>query len=328
MQKQSQSSLQKIIQPIKKEFNLFEKTYRQQLESIEVIKQAFHDSSAILNGKRLRPILYFLSQGLLRKPELNEYQTSILIELVHLASLVHDDVVDGSIKRRGVKTINALRGNRFSVLVGDYLMAKVFDMMILTENSELIRILTRSVMDMTHGEIQQNIIGKNIEIGKSEYLQIIKQKSASLFKMACEMGCIVQKGNPDQKKRLGQLGEAFGIAFQIRDDILDYSGSPKKMGKPTGQDLSGGKITLPLILSINGASNEIKEKIRNSLSCKTDENKQWIIKYVHEHGGIQQAQSIADEYCTLAMKLLKTFKDSIYRRAFEKLITFGVRREQ
>lgn len=318
--------LEEIYNTLEKELASFEKVYSLQFQSDNVFLQPIFDYVGLERGKRLRPILFFLSQGLIHRPSLKYIKIAVLIELLHTATLIHDDVVDGSLERRGKRSLNAVWGDRVSVLLGDYLLAKVLSLAVEVKRKGVLEIISRVVMEMGRGELRQTVEGMVRRVSVDEYFNIIREKTAGLFGAACELGGIVVSASVSEKNRLRQLGENFGMAFQIRDDILDFSGHTELMGKPVGQDVTNGKITLPLILALEGVSDEEKHRILQRLACATKKDGEWIRKFVKKRGGIGKAQEKAQVFLRRAMELLDSFKPSFYRERLERLVMHDLER--
>jgi len=311
---------------VTKELELFEKEYSLQLNSGSVFLQPLFYYIKQQRGKRLRPALFFLSQGLIDLPRPATVRVAVLIELLHLATLIHDDVVDHSSVRRGKKTLNTVWGDRVSVLMGDYLLARVLSLGVETRQSEILEVISRVVLEMGEGELWEVLEGKSIDTTVEEYLRAIYQKTAVFFGAVCELGGLVISASPSEKEKLRQFGEAFGMVFQIRDDILDFSGSAELMGKPVGQDVHNGKITLPLIFALDGISMKDKKNILQKLKRKTGEDRKWVKKFIKERNGIEKTQEKAVIFAKESMEILMTFEPSIYRESMEKLVTGDLER--
>ena len=319
-------TLEKIAGPVSDELDLFEKEYLDHLRSDADFLQPLLDHVGKGRGKRLRPLVFFLSQGLISRPNRKSTPIAVLLELLHTATLIHDDVVDGSAERRGRQSMNAIWGNRVSVLLGDYLMAKVLALGVAAPWEGILRIISTAVTDMGRGELRQILEDADKKISMDAYFQIIQGKTAGLFRAAAELGGLVVQAGVDQRNRLCRLGEAFGMAFQIRDDILDFAGHARHMGKPIGQDVSNGKMTLPLILAMEGISEEVKQGIVQRLSKDSKAEAEWIGRFVKEHQGIERAHEKARMFAKEAEEILATFNASVYRTAWGELVTHELER--
>jgi len=319
-------TLEEVSNIITNELDCFEKEYLGQFQTDNTFLQPLLNHIGQLRGKRLRPILFFLSQGLFDQPNLKSTQIAVLLELLHTASLVHDDVVDGSSIRRGRRTLNAIWGDRVSVLVGDYLLAKVLSLGVEVSWKGVLDTISRVVLDMGQGEIQQIMGGRVEGMTVEEYFRVVKQKTAGLIAAACELGGRVMDAPSSERRQLSRFGEYFGTAFQIRDDILDLSGVVYLMGKPVGQDFSNGRVTLPILLALDGSSDEEKERVFKKLENSTESDGKWIREFVEKRGGILRAQERAAFFSKKAVDVLELFKPSIYREGLERLVMYDLKR--
>jgi octaprenyl-diphosphate synthase len=312
----------KIIGCIQQELELFEKEYKKQFMVDDATMQPILDYIAQKSGKRIRPVLFFLSQGLLGKPVSESVLLAVMIELLHTASLIHDDVVDSSQQRRGADTLNAVWDNKISVLLGDYLLAKVLQIGVSLQYEGVMDLLSDVVIRMGKGELQHIIKNEDESLSVQEYLSIVRNKTAGLFSAACVLGGMAVSASPVQKKRFNHLGKSIGISFQIRDDILDLNGSLRQMGKPAGQDLFNGTITLPLICAVQEARAR-GETIRYSdIKSQFLMEENWLFKFLDRFKGIEMAQRQAKQFTDEALRILQQFKPSIYREALEELIHY------
>ena len=243
-----------IIKLISKELELFEEEYRQQFRTESFVIQPLLDYLIVTKGKWFRPILFFLSQGLINRPKSESVRIAVLLELLHAATLIHDDVVDSSPERRGRKTLNEKWGDKVSVLTGDFLLAKVLKLGVESRWPEVLGVISRVVTKMADCELRQVIQPPEEDQTPESYFRVIQDKTAGFFAAASELGGIVAGADSVENERLIFIGDYFGMAFQIRDDILDLSGSCGQMGKPVRQDTYNGKITLPLIFALEKAS--------------------------------------------------------------------------
>ena len=316
--------LDEISSPITEELQLFEREYHHQLSSDTDFLQPLLDYIRNSRGKRLRPILFFLSQGLMSRPNAESVKIAVLLELLHTATLIHDDVVDGSSERRGRKTMNAVWGNHISVLVGDYLLSKVLALGVKSGWEGILEVVSKVVMDMGKGELRQTLEGIGKRLTVDEYFLIIREKTAGLFMAACELAGLVMTASPGEKNRLHRLGETFGMAFQIRDDILDFSGYSERMGKPVGQDVSNGRATLPFIMALEGATEEETRRVLQRFERGTDDDGDWIREFVKKRGGIEKAQEKVRHFIDQAEKILASFEPSIYRESLERLMAHNL----
>jgi octaprenyl-diphosphate synthase len=313
-----------IIKSISKELELFEEEYRQQFRTESFVIQPLLDYLIVTKGKWFRPILFFLSQGLINRPKPESVRIAVLLELLHAATLIHDDVVDSSPKRRGRKTLNEKWGDKVSVLTGDFLLAKVLKLGVDSRWPEVLGVISRVVTKMADCELRQVIQTHEEDQTPESYFRVIQDKTAGFFAAASELGGIVAEADSHEKERLVFIGDCFGMAFQIRDDILDLSGSCGQMGKPVRQDIYNGKITLPLIFALEKASIAERDAVFNNLYRGEEEKRVWILEFVKEKGGIRRAQEKAEHYIKEATQILESFKPSVYRNALEKLFVYDL----
>jgi geranylgeranyl pyrophosphate synthase len=292
---------------------------------IEQLSEDLSDIDPILGklrgvrGKRLRPLILFLCQGMTDSNHPGRIRMALILELLHLISIIHDDVVDGSDLRRGSETLNVSEGNQIAVLTGDFLMAKVLSLG-LEAGDDVIRKVSACVRIMTRGELRHAIFSKGRRITVQECLDNIGEKTASLFQMAFELGGLPGAADSPVSGRLRRMGYAFGMAYQIRDDILDFIGQDSDMGKSPGQDLRNGFLTLPLIHALENDSGNsrlrMEEKIRNGSIQDADE----LRSYVLDHRGIEKSQEQASRFAGQALVETGRFPDSPFRAALERMI--------
>jgi octaprenyl-diphosphate synthase len=268
----------------------------------------------------------FLSAKLVGETNEATYVAASLVELLHTATLVHDDVVDDSYKRRGFLSINALWKNKIAVLVGDFLLAKGLLISIESDQFRLLHILSDTIRAMSEGELLQIEKARRLDIKESIYFDIIQKKTASLISSACQCGAVSVKASEDDIQKLKLIGEKVGIAFQIKDDLLDFGDS--ETGKPKGGDIKERKLTLPLIYTLNQANAETRKRIIYIVKNQNTDTEQvaWIIDQIRESGGLKYAEQFMQQYIREALDLLDTFPDSPARSAFKELIHFVVTR--
>lgn len=289
--------------------------------------------SHIINsgGKRLRPILLILSAKLCSETPKNHIELAACVELLHTATLFHDDVVDESKFRRGRKTANELWGNSASVLVGDFLLAMSFEIMAKLGDMEVIEILSRTSSIITQGEVKQLMNKANIEISDVDYIDIITSKTAELFAATCRVGAITAGQNDDIKNHLEQFGRNLGIAFQIADDALDYDIESKKLGKTAGDDFREGKVTLPIILNYHRANDADKEYFRKIFSSSENErgeaSLEKVLAIMNETNSLQDSLKEALKYSSDAKSFLKDINNSEYKSALIEILEFSVDRK-
>lgn len=278
-------------------------------------------------GKRIRPILVFLSARLVGNVNERTLNAATLVEILHTATLVHDDVVDQSDTRRGLPSINRIWKNKVAVLMGDYFLAR--GLLIALEHNEFyfLKIISDAVKRMSEGELLQIQKSRTYDITEETYFQIISGKTASLIGTCCELGAASATDDVAQWKRLRDFGENLGIAFQIRDDMLDYIGRSTITGKPTGIDMKEKKFTLPLIFALKNADRKenrrIVRLIKNGASRKEI---QYVITFVAERGGLEYAERKANEYARRALECIEGFPYSSAKEGITNLVGFAVQR--
>lgn len=278
-------------------------------------------------GKQLRPMFVFLSAKLHGEVNESTYRAAALVELLHTATLVHDDVVDESLERRGFLSINAMWKNKIAVLVGDYLLAKGLLLSTSTEEFKHLHILSDAVSKMSEGELLQMEKARKLNLEEDVYFEIIKGKTASLLSSACGVGAWSTTKDESVTERMKDFGEKTGIAFQIKDDLFDYG--TNDIGKPTGNDLKEKKLTLPLIYTLNKIDASERRKIiyivknQNKIPEKID----YVLKKVVETGGIDYATRVMESYRDKALEILYTFPDNDARKALEELVRYTTDRK-
>jgi len=278
-------------------------------------------------GKQLRPMFVFLSAKLHGTVNESTYRAAALVELLHTATLVHDDVVDESLERRGFFSINAIWKNKIAVLVGDYLLSK--GLLLSTDNNDFehLHILSEAVKQMSEGELLQIEKSRNLNLDEEVYFEIIRNKTASLLSSACGVGAWSTSKDKTIRDKMKLFGEKVGIAFQIKDDLFDYGSD--NIGKPTGNDIKEKKLTLPLIYTLNKIA---ASKKRELIYLIKNENKKpdkvkYIIQQVVESGGMEYAAARMNEYRDEAMKILYEFPDNEVRKALEELVRYTTDRK-
>lgn len=251
----------------------------------------------------------------------------VLVELLHTATLVHDDVVDESMERRGMFSINALWKNKIAVLVGDYLLSKGLLLSLNNKDHEVLRILSEAVRQMSEGELLQIEKSRNLNLSESVYYEIINGKTASLLSSSCAAGASTTFSNPEDVEKMRVFGQKVGMAFQIKDDLFDYSSAD--VGKPTGNDIKEKKLTLPLIYTLNNCPEDVKRKVIYIIKNEnTDKDKvAFVIETVEKYGGIAYATSKMNEFRDDALALLHQFPESDVRAALEELVRYTTDRK-
>lgn len=323
-------SIKDIKAPIEKEMEAFEKKFRNSMKSNVALLDKITHYIVKRKGKQMRPMFVFLSAKMVGS-EVNEatYNAASLIELLHTATLVHDDVVDDAYERRGFFSINALWKNKIAVLVGDYLLSR--GLMLSVDNNEfqLLRIVTQAVREMSEGELLQIEKTRKLNIDESVYFEIIRQKTATLIAACCAAGVASTGAAADLIEKARLFGEKVGIAFQIKDDLFDY-GEGENIGKPTGIDIKEKKTTLPLIYAINKASKKDRKKIINTVKNHNEnpDKVKEVIDFVLNSGGIEYSRQRMMDYVNEAKELLFTFPDNAARKSLEGMVDYTVNRKK
>ncbi len=319
-----------IKEPIKIEMELFEKKFYESMTSKVALLNRITHYIVNRKGKQMRPMFVFLTAKMLNNGEVNNrtYRGASVIELIHTATLVHDDVVDESNKRRGFFSINALWKNKIAVLVGDYLLSKGLLLSIDNGDFDLLKIISVAVREMSEGELLQIEKARRLDITEDIYYEIIRQKTATLIAACCSLGACSVKPESDEVEIFRKFGEYCGMAFQIKDDLFDYGEA--EIGKPTGIDIKEQKMTLPLIYVLNNCSKAEKKWVINSIKNHNKDKKRVkeVIAFVKNNGGLDYAVSKMLEFKDEALKLLSTYPDSDYKKSLELMVNYVVDRKK
>lgn len=317
----------KIISPVENELKEFQKQFASALKSKVALLDIILKYVLRQKGKKIRPVLVLLSAKLCGEINQRTYIAANLVELLHTATLIHDDVVDDAKTRRGIASINAVWKNKAAVLIGDYLLSR--GLLISLDNNEcgFLQTTSEAVKRMSEGELLQIQKARNFDATEETYFKIIADKTASLIKTCCKLGAQSVSVNPDDIENLSAFGENLGIAFQLRDDMLDYIGRKSLLGKSTGNDLKEKKFTLPLIHSLaNSPKNKasrIMKLIKSDEKFKFDE----VYNFVNEYGGIEYTNSKTDYYCSIAEKSIRDYNPSEVKSSLIELLNFIRNRE-
>ncbi len=320
-------NLKKISAPVTDELQEFEKQFSNVLRSKVALIDLITKYILKQKGKKIRPILVLLSAKLCGEINSRTYIAANLVELLHTATLIHDDVVDEARSRRGIASINAVWKNKVAVLIGDYLLSK--GLLISLENNEydFLQVTSEAVRRMSEGELLQIQKARNFDATEETYFKVISDKTASLIKTCCKLGALSTAKDRTHAEKLGIFGENIGIAFQLRDDILDYTGRKKLLGKSTGNDLKEKKFTLPLIVALRNApqkrSGEIMKLIKSDRTKKFDE----VLEFVMQYGGIEYTSLKVKEYSLIAKNSLDNFKDSNVKGSMLEFVDFVSERD-
>lgn len=320
--------LDHIKAPIAKELELFEQKFRDSMKSKTPLLDAITRYIVKSKGKQVRPMFVFLSAKMFGEITERTYRAAALIELLHTATLVHDDVVDDSYERRGFFSINALWKNKIAVLVGDYLLSKGLLLSVSNKDFNMLELVSDAVREMSEGELLQIEKTRKLNISEEIYFEIIRQKTATLISSACACGAASAGVSAEEVSKMKLFGEKIGIAFQIKDDLLDYS--TEDTGKPKGIDIKEKKMTLPVIYLLNNAAGSDRRKVINTIKNHHDnkEKVNEIIDMVLHSGGIEYAAEKMNIYKNDALQLLTSFPDSPSRRSLEELVAFTTERKK
>lgn len=316
-----------VKQAIKHELAVFEKKFSESVKGSNPLLDRIMRFIIRRKGKQMRPMFVFLSARIAGdKIDEATYRAASLIELLHTATLVHDDVVDNSMIRRNFFSINALWKNKIAVLVGDYLLSKGLLLSLDHKDYQILHITSTAVREMSEGELLQIEKARKLDIQEDIYFEIIRAKTASLLSAACAAGAFSATQDIEASEYFRQFGEKIGIAFQIKDDLFDYG--EDNIGKPTGIDIKEKKMTLPLIYTLQNVDNQTKRKIIYIVKNQsTDKAKvQEVIEYVKKSGGIEYASMKMNEYKNDAIKLLDKYPDNLAKQAMVELVNYVIER--
>lgn len=321
---------EQIKQPIAYEMELFEQKFQLAMSSKVALLNRITHYIVNRKGKQMRPMFVFLVAKMLNNGEVSDrtYRGASVIELIHTATLVHDDVVDDSNRRRGFFSINALWKNKIAVLIGDYLLSKGLLLSIDNSDFDLLKIISVAVREMSEGELLQIEKARQLDITEEIYYEIIRQKTATLIAACCSLGAASVKPNSNEIEKMRKFGELIGMAFQIKDDLFDYGET--KIGKPTGIDIKEQKMTLPLIYALNNASKKEKSWLINSVKNHNKDKKRVkeVIAFVIEKGGLDYAEAKMKVFQKEALELLKDYPESEYKSALTLMVNYVIDRKK
>ncbi len=322
--------VEQIKEPIYEEMELFEEKFTASMSSKVALLNRITHFIVNRKGKQMRPMFVFLTAKMLNKGKVNErtFRGASVIELIHTASLVHDDVVDDSNMRRGFFSVNALWKNKIAVLVGDFMLSKGMLLCIENEDFDLLKIISVAVKEISEGELLQIEKARKLDITEEVYYNIIRQKTATLLAACCAMGARTVQNDDAIVEKMRLFGEYIGMAFQIKDDLFDYGDTA--IGKPTGIDIKEQKMTLPLIYTLNTVSVQEKNWLKQSIRKYNRDKKRVkeVIAKVKAAGGLVYAEEKMEEYRQKAMDILVTFPEDEYRNALEKMVNYVISRKQ
>ncbi|MCX6249341.1 MAG: polyprenyl synthetase family protein [Bacteroidetes bacterium] len=322
-------SLQEIKEPIIEHIGIFEQRFRESMKSSVPLLDKITHYIIKRKGKQMRPMFVFLSAGMCGGISESTYRAASMIELLHTATLVHDDVVDDSNLRRGFFSINALWKNKIAVLIGDYLLSKGLLLSLENDDFNLLKIVSNATREMSEGELMQIEKARRLDIKESIYFEIIRKKTASLIASCCACGASSAGSSEEIVEKMRLFGEYVGIAFQIKDDLFDYE-SRNQTGKPDGADIKDRKMTLPLIFTLNAVSLSEKRRMINTVKSYNDDPKRVaeLIEKVNLEGGISYTKQKMLEYRQKALNLLQEFPDSIHKKSLEQLVIYTTERNK
>ncbi|WP_353084902.1 polyprenyl synthetase family protein [Flavobacterium sp.] len=319
-----------IKQPIMQEMELFEKKFYESMSSKVALLNRITYYIVNRKGKQMRPMFVFLTAKMLSDGTINErtYRGACVIELIHTATLVHDDVVDDSNRRRGFFSINALWKNKIAVLVGDYLLSKGLLLSIDHGDFDLLRIISVAVREMSEGELLQIEKARRLDITEDVYYEIIRQKTATLIAACCALGAKSVSDDEVQVENMRKFGELIGMAFQIKDDLFDYT--DEAIGKPTGIDIKEQKMTLPLIYALNHCSDKEKSWCINSIKNHNKNKKRVkeVIQFVKDKNGLAYAEQKMVQFQQEALLLIKDYPESVYKDSLTLMVNYVMERKK
>lgn len=324
------SVVNEIKKPIKNEMAHFEPFFKGSMKTKVPMLNVIMNYILRRKGKQMRPMFVFLSSKLLNnETRESTYIAAALIELLHTATLIHDDVVDESYQRRGFFSINALWKSKISVLVGDYLLSKGMLLAIDNEEFELLKIVSVAVREMSEGELLQIQKSRKLDTSEEDYYEIIQKKTAALIAACTACGAKAAGANDEVVKKLKKYGEHTGIAFQIKDDLLDYENNGS-IGKPTGNDIQEKKLTLPLIHALNSTTTKEKKRILNIIRRFNKDKKRVkeVVEFVLSNGGLDYAHEAMDKHIRIAQEILEEFPESESKESLKKLTDYVITRKK
>jgi len=322
--------VEQIKQPIAFEMDLFEQKFLVSMSSKVALLNRITHYIVNRKGKQMRPMFVFLVSKMVANGEVSDrtYRGASVIELIHTATLVHDDVVDDSNRRRGFFSINALWKNKIAVLIGDFLLSKGLLLSIDNGDFDLLKIISIAVREMSEGELLQIEKARKLDITEAIYYEIIRQKTATLIAACCSLGAASVKPESPDVETMRKFGELIGMAFQIKDDLFDYGDA--QIGKPTGIDIKEQKMTLPLIHVLNNCTSKEKKWLINSIKNHNKDKKRVkeVIAFVKDNGGLEYAITKMKAFQEEALLLLKSYPDSEYRNSLELMVNYVIERKK
>lgn len=326
----AEPNIAKLLEVIKPELQAVDEHIRKEISSSVRTIRALGEHVLSSGGKRLRPALVCLSAYATGLPvdKTRLIPLAAAAELMHMATLIHDDVVDNTTTRRGRPTASALFGNGITVLTGDYLLAKAMDLLVKDGDLSIIRTVMRIAIEMSEGEVLQMVHANDASISEQTYFDIIRKKTAVFIQGCCQAGAMIAQAPQPLVEALSQYGYHIGMAFQIADDLLDYTGSPARMGKPAGSDLREGKFTLPLIIALRESAPAERKRLLQLIETPPKDGEiQQVIEIIHRYDGFTRTQSVAAEHARQAAEALSLLPPSTIRESLAALCDYIVHRE-
>lgn len=320
--------VEEIKQPINEEMKLFEQKFYESMQSKVPLLDKVTRFIVTTKGKQMRPMFVFLCAKLVGEVNEKTYRGASMIELIHTATLVHDDVVDESFKRRNFFSINALWKNKIAVLVGDYLLSKSVLLSTDHKDYDLLAVISRTIREMSEGELLQLEKARKLDITEDVYYEIIRQKTATLIAACCEIGVLSNNAEEKLAKRMQDFGTYTGMAFQIKDDLFDYLSS-NVIGKPVGIDIKEQKMTLPLIHTLKIASEKDRKYYLNTIKRYNNDQKRVkeLIAFVKDSGGLDYAIRVMTDFQQKAKDLLNEFPDSEAKKSLHSMLDYVIERK-
>jgi octaprenyl-diphosphate synthase len=322
--------ISEIAEPVKEYFEKFDAVFEAKFQSQVPLVDQVIDYIARKRGKQLRPLLVFLTAKLHGELVEKTMSAAVVVEMFHTATLVHDDVVDQSNLRRGSRTVNDIWDNKISILIGDLLFSKTLASIVDLQDNHAVAILSAAAERITEGELLQIAYTANSKVTEEEYFDLISKKTAALFSASCQMGALSIIDDEIALNNMFGFGEHYGIAFQIMDDLLDYLGDKNKLGKPTGNDLREGKVTLPLIHALNESSENARQEILGILDrgIESDEEIDFIVDFVAMHGGVEYAKALVSTFTQKSLEFLDAYPDSAAKKSLIQLVKYSTNRDK
>ncbi len=326
MKRVEKISLRDISNPVKAELKHFKTELEAQFVSEVMFIRPLCDHIKSGRGKKIRPLLFFLIQGLFGKPAEKSTTIPVLLEILHTATLIHDDVVDNAATRRERDSVNVLWGNKTAILFGDYLFAKVLELGMTTRNLKILGVISDVVKTISIGELRQ--VYKSSKIDKNVYYNIINEKTAVLFSASCKLAGLSQSASEDDINRLEQFGKLLGTVYQIKDDILDFNGNAESLGKSVGQDLSDNNYTLPFIMVYNTISEKDKKYLQKLITGSNEKSLKTAYDFIRENKGVELSEQELESINNTAVNILENFEVSVYRDSLEALLQYNYLRKK